>query len=210
MPEFSRAFLGDRKRATALAERTMKFMLVAIFPLAFLLAAAAPGIIEVLYGPGYEQSVPVLRIGVWSMVFLTADLVLKQVMIASHKEHALLWRSCWGMVVQVALMVFLAKLFGIVGVAVSVVLASIFVLFLDVRFVRRHLTPVDVVSGAVRPLLCAMTSGAVVLALGEQNLLVTIAAFAITYVATILLFRAFTPAEMTILRQLPASLLRKG
>jgi O-antigen/teichoic acid export membrane protein len=47
----------------------MKFMLMVIFPLVFLLVAAAPGIIELLYGAGYDRSVPVLRIGAWSMVF---------------------------------------------------------------------------------------------------------------------------------------------
>jgi hypothetical protein len=114
------------------------------------------------------------------------------------------------MVVQVTLIVFLAKLFGIVGVAVSVVLASAFVLTLDVQFVNRRLTRMNLLSGAVKPLLCAVTSGALALLLSEQNLLITIAAFAVTYLGTVLLFRAFTPAEMAILRQLPASLLRKG
>ncbi|MGH8195800.1 MAG: flippase [Woeseiaceae bacterium] len=210
MPEFSRAFTGDMKRATTLAQRTMKFMLIVILPLVFLLVAAAPGIIELLYGAGYDRSVPVLRIGAWSMVFLTADLVLKQIMIANHREHALLWRSCWGVVVQIILMIVLARYFGIKGVALSVVVASAFVLMLDAEFVRRHLTPMNLLTAAVKPLLCAMISGAVALALNEQNLAVTITAAAITYLGAVILFRAITPAEMAILRQLPASLLRKG
>lgn len=210
MPEFSRAFAGNRKQAIALAQRTMKFLLIAIFPLVLLLVVAAPQIISLLYGSDYERSVPVLRIGVWSLLFLGADMVLKQIMIASHEERALLWRSLCGMAMLLVSTVILAKFFGILGVAASISLASVFVMMLDAKFVTRRLGSMNLKAVAAKPLLSAAAAGSVALLLSGENLIVVVAVSGAVYVASLALCHALTSDEWAVIRQIPANLLRKN
>lgn len=209
MPEFSRAFGGARDEAMLLAQRTMKFLLILMLPLVLLFTVMAPAIVELLYGAGYEQSVRVLQIGAWSLLFLSADMVLKQIMIASHEERALLQRSFLGIAVQVALTIVLTIWLGITGAALSVMLAGVFVLFVDLRFVVRKVAPVDFAAVTVRPAFSAVIAGVAALLLEGQRPLIVAATATLVYLVSLVLFRAITSSELAILRQLPSSLLRK-
>jgi O-antigen/teichoic acid export membrane protein len=209
MPAFSRAFQDDRREAAELATYSMKFLLIIVFPLAFLVAAAAPGIIRLLYGDGYEPSGPVLQIVIWSQVFMAADMVLKQAMIASDNEKAVLWRSGVSVAVQILLTVMLAQMFGILGIAAAVVISSVVITVLDARFVSRHVVRLRLGAAVTKPLLCAAIAGAVALALADYGLAIVIAAAGLAYLTALFAFRTFSANELRLLRSLPAHLLRK-
>lgn len=209
MPAFSRVFGEDRKEAAELAGYSMKFLLILVLPMAFLVAAAAPGVIRLLYGAGYEPSAPVLQIVIWSQVFMAADMVLKQAMIASDNEKAMLWRSAASVAVQIFLTVVLAKLYGIHGIAAAVVIASVLMVALDGHFVSRHVVRMRLGAAIAKPLLCAAIAGAVALALADYNLLIVISAAGLAYLSALFLFRTFSTDELQLMRSLPAQLLKK-
>lgn len=209
MPAFSRAFRDNRAQAAELAAYSMKFLLILIFPLAFLVAAAAPGIIGLLYGSEYRPSAAVLQIVIWSQVFMAADMVLKQAMIASDNEKAMLWRAGASVALQIALTVILAKYFGIQGVAAAIVAAGMLMFALDAHFVSRHVVQLNLVASLAGPLLCAAIAGAVALALADYNLLIVAALAGSTYLASLFLFRTFSADELMLLRSLPGHLLKK-
>lgn len=208
MPAFSRVFRDDRERAAELATWSMKFLLIAIFPMAFLVAAAAPAIIGLLYGSGYEASATVLQIVIWSQVFMAVDMVLKQAMIGSDNEKAMLWRSAVSVVLQLVLIAILTKPFGIHGAAAAIVAGGVLMVALDAHFVSRHVVRMDLLEATVKPLLCAAIAGAVALALANQNLMIVFTAAGIAYLATLFLLRTFSAEELLLMRSLPGHLLK--
>jgi O-antigen/teichoic acid export membrane protein len=209
MPAFSRTFRNDRAKGAVLATYSMKFLLIAVLPMTFLVAAAAPGIVRLLYGGGYAASVPVLQIVIWAQVFLSADTILKQVIIASDNELSMLRRSAVGVLVQVLLTIVLVTYFGINGVAMAIVGASVFIVALDAHFVVRHVVTLDFADAIVKPLVCAAGAGAVALALGGHNLLLVVAAAGFTYLASLFLLRTFSADELSLMRSIPGGLLKK-
>jgi O-antigen/teichoic acid export membrane protein len=209
MPAFSRTFREDRAQGAVLATYSMKFLLIAVLPMTFLIAAAAPDILRLLYGYGYSLSVPVLQIVIWAQVFLSVDTILKQVIIASDHEVSMLRRSAAGVLVQILLTIVLVTLFGINGVAMAIVGASVFIAALDVHFVVRHVVKLDFANAIAKPLLCAAGAGAVALALNRQHLLLIVAAAGVTYLAALFILRTFSANELNLMRSLPAGLLKK-
>ena len=209
MPSFSRTFRIDRAQGALLATYSMKFLLIAVLPMTFLIAAAAPGVIKLLYGSGYEPSVSVLQIVIWAQVFLSADTILKQVIIASDHEVSMLRRSAAGVLVQILLTILLVSFFGINGVALAIVGASMFIVTLDAHFVTRHVVRLDLADAIVKPLLCAAGAGAVALILDGHHLLLIIAAAGFTYLASLFLLRTFSADELSMMRSIPGSLLKK-
>jgi O-antigen/teichoic acid export membrane protein len=209
MPAFSRTFRENRAQGATLATYSMKFLLIAVLPAAFLVAAAAPGIINLLYGSRYAPSVPVLQIVIWAQVFLSADMILKQAMIASDHEMSMLRRSAAGLFVQVLLTVTLVHFFGIEGVAIAIVAASAFIVGLDIHFVSRHIAGLDFLGAVAKPLLCAAGAGAIALILGGHNLLLIAAATGVTYLCTLFLLRTFSAEELMLMRRIPGQLLKK-
>jgi O-antigen/teichoic acid export membrane protein len=209
MPAFSRTFREDREQGAVLATYSMKFLLIAVLPMTFLVAAAAPGIVRLLYGGGYAQSVPVLQIVIWAQVFLSADTILKQVIIASDNEVSMLRRSAAGVLVQILLTIVLVTFFGINGVAMAIVGATMFIVALDAHFVVRHVVNLDFADAIVKPLLCAAGAGAVAFALNGHHLLLIIAAAGFTYLASLFVLRTFSAEELSLMRSIPGGLLKK-
>jgi O-antigen/teichoic acid export membrane protein len=209
MPAFSRTFREDRAQGAILATYSMKFLLIAVLPAAFLVAAAAPDIIGLLYGRAYAPSVPVLQIVIWAQVFLSTDMILKQAMIASDHEVSMLRRSAAGVLVQIVLTVMLVYLFGIEGVAMAIVCASAFIVALDMHFVSRHIARVDYLGAVAKPLLCAAGGGAVALILDGHHLLLILAAAGVTYLCALFLLRTFSTDELMLMRRVPGRLLKR-
>jgi O-antigen/teichoic acid export membrane protein len=209
MPAFSRTFRQDRAQGAILATYSLKFLLIAVLPAAFLVAASAPGIINLLYGSEYAPSVPVLQIVIWAQVFLSADMILKQAMIASDHEVSMLRRSAVGLFVQIVLTVTLVHFFGIEGVAMAMVCASAFIVGIDMHFVRRHIVGLDFLGAVGKPLLCAAGGGVVALTLDGHHLLVILAAAGVTYLCALFLLRTFSTDELMLMRRIPGQLLKK-
>jgi O-antigen/teichoic acid export membrane protein len=189
------------------ARNSMKFLLIAVLPMTFLVAATAPGIIRLLYGSGYAASVPALQIVIWAQVFLSADTILKQVIIASDNEMSMLRRSVAGVLVPILLTIVLVTFFGINGVAMAIVGASMFIVVLDVHFVVRHVVKLDFADAIIKPLLCA--AGAVAVALDGHHLLLIITAAGLTYLTSLFLLRTFSADELSLMRSIPGGLLKK-
>lgn len=202
LPVFARMYSENQEKLGFMADKVLKFLLVLIFPFAFVVTIAADKIILLLYGPGYEASVPVLQFVIWSQVFFAADSVMKQMMIASDNEHAMVWRSTLGLVANVALIFALGKTFGLLGIAGAAVLASVFLLVLDATFVQRHVMMTNFSQAVVKPFACALLAGLVAVALVDYGLLVLLPATASAYVVFLLLFKTFAEDERLLIKQL--------
>lgn len=202
LPVFARSFIKSPEKSALIADKVLKFLLVLIFPFAIIVTIAADKIILLLYGSGYEAAVPVLQLVVWSQVFFAADSVMKQKMIASNNERAMVWRSTLGLLANVALTIALGKVFGLFGIAGAVVLASAFLLTLDAMFVERHIAITNVSQAVVKPFACALLAGVVAVLLIDQGLLVLLPATAVAYLIFLLLFRTFTEDELLVMKQL--------
>ena len=202
LPAFSRSFKRDDGSSSLLADQTLKFLLILIFPFVFIITVGANKIILLLYGFGYEAAVPVLQLVIWSQIFIAADSVMKQNMIASDNERAMVWRSAVGVIINITLTVVLGKMYGLLGVAASVVLSSVIMLILDIDFVTRHVYRTNFAQGALKPFVCALLAGAVAFVFIGHELIILLPVTASAYVAFLFLFRTFTKEELLIIRQL--------
>jgi O-antigen/teichoic acid export membrane protein len=202
LPVFARSYSRDRGKSAVMAHKVLKVLLVCIFPFAFVVAIAADSIVRLLFGTGYEAAVPVLQIVIWSQVFLAADSVMKQQMIASDNERAMVWRSTQGLLANIVLTIALGIAWGLHGVAIAVVVAGAFLLALDARFVHCRIGPVRVIEAVIRPFLCAAATGAVAFALVDHGLAIMLPVAAFVYLAMLLLTGTFTADERMLFKQL--------
>ena len=206
LPTLSRTFVADRARSVALLEKALKLLLTVIFPFVFIVAIAADKIIPLLYGPGYEAAVPVLRIVIWSQVFFVADAVLNQIMMASDNERPMVRRTALSLSVSVVLTLVLAPRYGALGVAWAAVLTRTLNLGLDAQFVVRHVLRVNLAESVGKPFLCAALSGGVALVLHGQGLYTLLLLTASSYAVLLLIFRVFSHDEWLVLRHLSGRL----
>jgi O-antigen/teichoic acid export membrane protein len=202
LPLFSRTFQRDSEKSGMLSDQMMKFVLILIFPFTFFVTVAADKIILILYGTGYEYSVSILQLVIWSQVFLAADAVMKQNMIASDNEGAMVRRSAAALVANVLLTVTLSKIFGVFGIAAAVVLSSALLLMLDILFVSRHVFKPNLLKNIGKPFICAGLAGFAAFQLRSQHLVTIILLTSSAYLALLFLLKTFSGDELSLFKQL--------
>ena len=210
LPIFSRSFKRNPKKSGILADQTLRFLLILVFPFVFIVTIVADKIIHLLYGTGYEASVPVLQLVIWSQVFLAADSVMKQSMIASDNERAMVWRSAISVTANIALTITLSKIYGLFGIAAAVVIASAFLLAMDAHFVAKHISRTNWPQAVGKPFLSAALAGIVAFSLMGHGLALLLSMTVAAYVAFLLLLKVFTVEELSIFRQLFRRLLARA
>jgi O-antigen/teichoic acid export membrane protein len=127
---------------------------------------------------------------------------MKQNMIASDNERAMVWRSAVGIIINIALTVMLGKTLGLLGVAAAIVLSRAILLILDIEFVTRRIYRTNFSRGALKPFICAVLAGIVAFALIDHELLIVLPVTASAYMAFLFLFKTFSKEELSIIRQL--------
>jgi O-antigen/teichoic acid export membrane protein len=202
LPLFSRTFQRDSEKSGLLSDQMMKFVLILIFPFTFFVTVAADKIILMLYGSGYEYSVALLQLVIWSQVFVAADAVMKQNMIASDNEGAMVRRSATALIANVLLTVVFSKIFGVFGIAAAVVLANAFLLLLDIWFVSRHVFKPNLLKNIGKPFVCAGLAGLAAFLLRDQHLGTLILLTGGAYTVLLFLLKTFSGEELLLLKQL--------
>jgi O-antigen/teichoic acid export membrane protein len=194
-PILARAARGDRDRLRYAVQRLFEGGLIAGTGMAILLVIGAPVAIDVVAGPRFQESVPVLRIqgAALAATFLTATWVYAA--ISLHAHRALVAASAIGLVASVTLALILVPIHGAQGAAVATLGAEIaLALAYLLVLVRRRPDLRPSVRVLPRVLAAVAPALAVPLALGLPALPGTVVAAGL-YVALLLLLRA-VPAEL--------------
>ena len=202
LPLFSRTFQRDSEKSGMLSDQMMKFVLILIFPFTFFVTVAADKIILMLYGTGYHDSVMLLQLVIWSQVFVAADAVMKQNMIASDNEGAMVRRSAAALIANILLTVALSKMIGVFGIAAAVVSSSAFLLILDIWFVSRHVFKPNLLKNIGKPFICAGLAGFAAFQLRHQHLIALLLVTSSSYTALLFLLRTFSSEELSLFKQL--------
>lgn len=202
LPLFSRTFQRDSEKSGLLSDQMLKFVLILIFPFTFFVTIAADKIIFMLYGTGYDLSASLLQLVIWSQVFLAADAVMKQNMIASNNENAMVSRSATGLITNVLLTVMLSKLYGVFGIAAAAVLSSAFLLSLDIWFVNKYVFKPNLLKNIGKPFICAGIAGLAAFLLRDQHLVTILLLTSSSYIILLFLLKTFSAEELSLLKQL--------
>jgi O-antigen/teichoic acid export membrane protein len=160
MPSFSRSFAVGGDDRQSLVSYTLKYVCLALSLTALMVSTFSDVIIHLLYGPEFARSSLILQVLIWGQVLFATDTVLKQAMVASRREHAVVPRALLGLACLTALVIGLGYRFGLVGAAAGVLAAAAAMLALDARYVSRSMLQLDVPRFLLKPLGCALAAGA--------------------------------------------------
>ena len=152
MPSFARQFAGPAADSHQLVGYSLKYMCLAIAAVATVIGLAAEWIIDLLFGADFDAAVRPLEILAWAQVLVAVDAVLQQALLAAGHEYATVRHSSAGVAAQLALILLLASVLDLTGIALAVLLASAVTLFIDLRYLVKHVAAIPVRRFVVGPL----------------------------------------------------------
>ena len=100
--------------------------LIVAIPTTFL----ADWFIQVLYGANFQDAATVLKIYIWTFVFVSLGVASSHWLVAENLEKYALVRSCLGAILNISLNWYLIPIYGITGAAYATLITQLFVSYL--------------------------------------------------------------------------------
>ncbi len=198
---------GDRGAALRrLCDTAFRWQIALGAPIVAGVAALAPEIIDLVYGPKFASSGRALSILIVALLFFFTNTLLGYMLFAANRQKEFLRIKVVTLVLNLGLLFVLVPRFGIDGAAAATV-GTIFLSFLLHRaLVARHVYPVRLLALGAKPLLGAAIMLFVVRAMHASPLALVVATGALVYALSQVLLRFVTPDDVAIVRRI----LRRG
>jgi O-antigen/teichoic acid export membrane protein len=197
-PALSLLAAGDRRRLVFAYEKSYKMLAILGLPLAIGAVVTADSIVHATRG--FEQSIPALRILAPSVALLFVNNAFIYTLTAINRQLDFTRLALFTLAVNVILNLVLIPPYGYLGAAVASTITEVALFAGGWWLLRRHLASLSIV-GSIAPVLAsAAAMGIVVYLIRAWPLAVVIVLGAAVYLAGLLLTRALSPEEWSIVR----------
>ncbi|MCK5219482.1 flippase [bacterium] len=201
-PVISAAYKTNHKRFLLIYRRSLKYLMVVSLPLALGAAALAPEIINLVYGPVYAASIPLLPILMWTLVLISANSISGPFLIAMGRQQIVARLILVGMLFNITMNAFAIPRYGIQGAAwvtlvSEVINISLFLvvlckpLALDLRMIRYF----------IRPLLAGGVMYGMLHLIPGWDLGFKVLLGGVVYCLMLLMLKAFDPVDFELFRR---------
>lgn len=157
-PTMSRIFVKDREESFKLFERTIRLMLVAALPVSTFIFLASHPIVTTLFGETYTESVGVLGIRSWSLLFIGMNLVLWIFLIVNNKLSQLIIIQSFLFVGYGLICMILIPYYGYIGLAYARLAGDVAEFSVTYTYIQRAIHKMPIIRIGAGPVIsCSLT-----------------------------------------------------
>ncbi len=204
-PMMSRAYRGDGEEATFrfMVEKLSFFTLLIGLPIGLVFTLFAPAIIVPLFGAAYTQTAVLMQVLIWYAAVTMVVNIFAQALMVENRQRRLVAVRVGGLVIKLALSLFLLPRIGVIGAAAASATAELLVLIVlaaDFRFDLAALLP-----RLLRLAGLAAITALAMLALGALHPILGMVGGGIVYLGGLLIGRVLADDDWDLLYRLVAA-----
>lgn len=169
-PVFSSLTISAPDKIGELFVKAWKYLFVIVFPLSFGLIALASPVVIHFFGHNYEQSIPVLRISMLSLIFSYLAIITGALLNATNHQKTQTGLIATALISNIALNLLLIPSFGIVGAAYSALFSNLLLWALGFAYARKYVvfSSLTVLKSGIKILLLALIMSILVYLLNQH------------------------------------------
>lgn len=203
-PSLSRAHVHSPTDLPVMFRKSIDLLILGSVPIGLGLTAIAGPLVQLLYGPEFAPSVPVLQVLGVTLIFMYFNILIGQYFTSTDKQNT--WTACIAIftVVMILATIFLIPMSaarlgnGAIGAAVGLLLAEAGMAIIGL-FLLRNLLSWSTAWMALRVSLLGLLMVAAVWALREQFIAIQVLAGAFVYGLGVALLRLVPPDDLRLL-----------
>ncbi|MHB0999882.1 MAG: flippase [Armatimonadota bacterium] len=202
LPRLSKIYMENTDAHVSLANKVLRYQVIAVLPITITIGILAPQIIMLLFGKSYMPGVTPLRIMLAAAIFLFVNFILNTILISANREKIVLRTAVIGLIIMITSNAILVSGHGAMGAAYSVVISEISMHIILIYEMRRSLFKVPVSAFIWRPLLAGgLVFGILYLSIPSEPVIFGVL-FALLYTISMFALRAFDKDDISLLRSL--------
>ncbi|MFH0714650.1 MAG: flippase [Candidatus Diapherotrites archaeon] len=155
-PLMSRKFVQSSAQMGMLLQKSFKYLLIAVLPLAFLFSVLADRVMTAIYSSSFSVAGPVFQVMTWYTAFNFLNLVFFTFLNSTGREKQLAIFTGVALAFCLGANFFLIPLYGALGAAYAMVLTDALLFFLFFAYVRKIGYKVGVLSVLFKPLIASL------------------------------------------------------
>jgi len=204
-PVMSRFYKSSKDSLNLMGERYFKYMTMIGIPLGAGTTILADKIILMVYGPGFEPSIIVLRILIWTIVLTFAGASSAQLLVSTNKQLLLTKISIICLLFNLVLNLILIPKFSYIGASVATVLTEIisvsFMIFTCYKL-GYGIPYKQVINTLSKVLFATLIMSALIWYFRDLNLFLLIIMSTLLYFAVLYLVKGIDDADRVIIKQI--------
>jgi PST family polysaccharide transporter len=200
-PMISRLAIESKDSMSQALEKSFKFMLVIVIPLAMIMISFSDMVIRVVLGKDFIQSIPVLQVFsiVWAIMFFNE--LFTKFLNASNRQVLAAKAMAICLVVNVILDVVLIYLFGYFGAVIATLLAETSLSIAAYLFISKTMGTISWEKVLPKPLLAALAMAVVAGFLYRISPFLAAPAGLGIYISSLFLLHAFERDEIEMVKE---------
>jgi O-antigen/teichoic acid export membrane protein len=200
-PVLSRLLHEGDRRVDFLQQKSVKYLLGVSLPVCALLIAAAEPIVQLFYGPGFDQAVTDLRIMAVLVPIVSVNAVLWRALLARGEQGVVFRILAVTLVIRIAVGIGLIAALDDVGASIAVTSMLLLHTVLLGMALHRDGVRLNIVAGGARFTVASAIMGALVWAAVDRIEIWFLAPIAIVvYVALVWVLRALSSDDLALFR----------
>lgn len=202
-PVMSKFFKNDEKMLLISFEKSIKYLMLAIIPLAVATAFYSTDIIQFIYGNAYNGAASVLSILIWTVCLLFISGAANTLLNASHKETTVTKIYAIAAIFNIILNFFMIPHFTYDGAAITTVLSDILIVIIQCYVIYKlgHRPNKKLYLDLVKIVIGSIILG-IALYLLHLNMWVAIPVGIIIYLAAITLLKFFDNDDKYVIKEI--------
>lgn len=202
-PVMSRFFKNDESMLLISFEKSIKYLMLAIIPLAVGTVFYSTDIIHLIYGHEYDAASSVLSILIWTLCLLFISGACNTLLNASHKEVTVTKIYAIAAVFNIVLNFFMIPFLSYNGAAITTVLSDVLIVIMQVYVIYRlgHRPNKKLFSDLGKIIIGSGILG-IALYLLNLNMWVAIPAGMIIYFIAVYLLRVFDNDDKYVIKEI--------
>ena len=202
-PVMSKFFKNDKKLLLISYEKSIKYLMLAIIPIATGTVLYSLDIIQLIYGHQYDQAAPVLSILIWTVCLLFISGASNTLLNASHKETTVTKIYAIAAVFNIIINFIMIPYFSYNGAAITTVLSEVLIVVLQTYVIRKlgHKANKKLYFDLTKIIIGSVVLG-ITLYFLNLNIWVAIPVGIIIYLAVVYLLRLFDDDDKYVIKEI--------
>jgi len=202
-PVMSKFFKNDKKMLLISFEKSIKYLMMVIVPIAIATMFYSTDIIHLIYGHQYDASSSVLSILIWTVCLLFVSGAANTLLNASHKEVTVTKIYAIAAVFNIVLNFFMIPQFSYNGAAITTVLSDVLIVIIQCYIIYKlgHRPNKKLYYDLIRIILGSAVLG-IALYFLHLNMWVALPVGIIIYFATVYLLRLFDDDDKYVIKEI--------
>ena len=202
LPRLSNLMASDRENLDRLYRTVFKYLLFIGLGFAFGTLIVAKPLFELVFGSRYLPGAGALTILIWASALIFVNSLQSQLLIAADKKKEMLIITATATFINIALNLFLIPIFGIIGAAVTTVIAELVNGVWSFLILRDHNSSKDLFKVSPKILISALVMIGILLLLPNIHVVFRIFIGAIAYIISLVIVGGFERAELKGIRDI--------